>query len=638
MSRAVIGFVCMVFWVAPGLFVRAQDGVNLPAELYVLLNTGRIERYGPGASGVEMVTPEEQFVVDFQVAPDGNWLAYRTDDGLYLTDMYDLDQRRQIEGETASVPGIRGRGETIAWSRSGDAIAYTTLTGGRVYFRNTRVFASLETPDLLNLVWSPDGTYLAAEATGDIWWIFRRDSNTMVLTSAIPSSRGIAWLDRDRLVFAPAEGGLIIMDLSIGNVQTPIFDAFQQYYLPYGMPDGTIRVFASLPDSETVSLLAVTPAGTGYSAREIGGGVRLLDNLHWAPGGNWLVAYEGGVLALVNAQTGEGFTLPVAPSSAYGWGPLYANRVQGVTMSRDAYFIAPDNRGVAQVWRLPSDGSSPLILTGAEFDVTEYAVSPDGRQIAYVSNSSLWITALDTETDALELTMLNVSEAVHPVFDTTGSQVYYYNTDDDGSGIWQVALTGDAPTLFVPDTDDITYSHPQPASSVSAMLLRTQSGDETGLAVVDTNTGEVRPVGPYESGIWLDGSRILVQGILASGEAGLPGLHLIDINTLETETPFTVFVSSTGISVLDVDDHTGQTIRILVRQGEPGSVQILELPENGDVPQLLGTVGYITMPRLSPDGAGVIGLTHPGGAVIIYDLIAAERFILDKNQVQQPGW
>ena len=30
----------------------AQDALNLPAELYVLLNTGIVQRYGPGAEGI----------------------------------------------------------------------------------------------------------------------------------------------------------------------------------------------------------------------------------------------------------------------------------------------------------------------------------------------------------------------------------------------------------------------------------------------------------------------------------------------------------------------------------------------------------------------------------------------------------
>ena len=59
----------------------AQDGLNLPSALYVLTAEGRVDRYGLGAEGVRMITPEDEFVIDFGVAPDGNWLAYRTEIG-----------------------------------------------------------------------------------------------------------------------------------------------------------------------------------------------------------------------------------------------------------------------------------------------------------------------------------------------------------------------------------------------------------------------------------------------------------------------------------------------------------------------------------------------------------------------------
>src|SRR5690349_11146967 len=85
-----------------------EDGLNLPAELYTLVNDGQVERYGLGASGVSAVTPEATIVIDFGVAPDGIWLAYRTENNLMLHNML-TGEANEIEGATAGIPPFRGR-------------------------------------------------------------------------------------------------------------------------------------------------------------------------------------------------------------------------------------------------------------------------------------------------------------------------------------------------------------------------------------------------------------------------------------------------------------------------------------------------------------------------------------------------
>jgi hypothetical protein len=199
----------------------AQDGLNLPTELYVLLNSGVVERYGLGAEGVQTVTPEGEFVLDVGAAPDGNWLAYRTEEGLSLVNLF-TGETVQLEGATASYPPVRGRGDTLAWSPDGDALAYTTPYGARVYFDTPAgpVFTDVSASQLLHLNWSLDSSHLAAESENNIWWIFRRDGTQLTLVSAIPSSYGTAWIAGAQLVFAPEAGGLLMMDMAKANAQT----------------------------------------------------------------------------------------------------------------------------------------------------------------------------------------------------------------------------------------------------------------------------------------------------------------------------------------------------------------------------------------------------------------------------------
>ncbi|MGB1287358.1 MAG: hypothetical protein ACPG7F_12545 [Aggregatilineales bacterium] len=602
---------------------QTQDALNLPTELYVLLNDGGIERYGVGAGGVQRINAADEFVVDFRVAPDDNWLAYRTPDGLFLRNMYEGDTTIQIEGATASVPGIRGQGETIAWSRDSKRLAYTTLTGGRIYHRDEGVFVNVDTPNLLHLLWSPEGNYLAAEATDNIWWIFRREGTEMILTSAIPAANGATWITDSQMIFAPIEGGLVQMDMSVGNLQTPVFDAFQRYYLPFVRDDGIIEVFISFDDGASGRLLELVPAGETYITREIGTGDVIFGGLHFAPGGQWLVAYEGGILALINGITGEGFTLPIASSSAYSWGAISASPVEGFTLAQDGFFMADDSDGIQQVWRLPRDGSLPESLSPAVNDITEFALSPDKRNMVYVSDNSLWRFSPGQDDAPVTLLTLSQDSDVQPVFDATGNTVFYRNQVADEAGIWRVPYDGGESELFVADTEDITHIQPQPATSVNALLVRAESADGTGMLLVNTDTGEQERIGNYRGGVWLRGTQILLKGQLAGTEFVLENLQIVDVNRLDA-APVTIFTQVDSTNILDAGAVSGQAVRLILQSQMPGTIEIIDIRQDSDVITSVAQSGYIVAPQLSPDGSFIAGYGQPGGQLLIYDVLSGE--------------
>ncbi|MFW5690883.1 MAG: hypothetical protein ACOCXZ_00165, partial [Chloroflexota bacterium] len=169
------------------------DGLNLPTELYILLNAGTVERYGLGAAGVTTITPDDVFVLDFAVAPDGNWLAYRTDSGLYVSNMTSDDAPVQLEATSANFPPLRQGGQTLTWSPDAGALAYTTEYGVRVAVdiaSGQPRFIDIAVSPLIHLSWSPGGAFLAAEAENDVWWLYRREAAAMPLTGALPSARG----------------------------------------------------------------------------------------------------------------------------------------------------------------------------------------------------------------------------------------------------------------------------------------------------------------------------------------------------------------------------------------------------------------------------------------------------------------
>ncbi len=323
---------------APAL--AQSDALNLPTDLYVLQNDGVVQRYGVGSGGVVDVTPADAFVVDFGISPDGARIAYRTQAGLFVANLSDTTAASPVD-VAAGVPPLRGRGETIVWSSIGDTIAYTTQAGARIYF-TSGALVDLPQPGLQGLGWSPDGTFLLAEAQDDIWWVYRRAGTALVLTAALPSSVGTAWASPAELAFAPQDGGLLIMNLNNRNAQTSLLDAGSVVQLPALAPDGRLLFFRRLK-SDTA-----TPAGYGKLAAITQGtataqdvGTTFIDlggGLRWTPGAKLMLAFQGGVLALFDPSTGQGFPLPISGAVAYAWGPYPPPNQPEATATDEAIF------------------------------------------------------------------------------------------------------------------------------------------------------------------------------------------------------------------------------------------------------------------------------------------------------------
>ncbi|MCS7070042.1 MAG: hypothetical protein NZM00_00935, partial [Anaerolinea sp.] len=493
--------------------VHQQAGFRLPADLYVLTSGGQIERYTLGGSGAQPITPADVFVIDFGIDATGERLAYRTEQGLFLM-LLNLPavEPLPIEGPTAGVPPYRGRGDTITWSPPGDAIAYTTLNGARVYFEaNGGAFVDLTEAIFLSLTWSPGGTYLAAEGENNVWWIYRRTVGPdgapgMELTSIIPSSAGTTFVSDPELIFAPEEGGLRLMNLAAANAQTLILDESVQYRYPTLTARDELAFFArplADPSVEPGFGILQTLARGAAQVTTIGVRPIPLSGLRWASGGQWLIAFQGGVLALVDPRTGEGMPFSVRSAAAYAWGPLRIDApgvttllataaptpftdiaaqptliagalptveveappavagealdlplaqptptflpIVGRALPADGFFLNPGSDGMTiQVWRLNARDSSAFAFTGASADVSEFAVAPTGRAVAYVSAGALWLQRLEVRTPA-RIAVLHGFAPITPVFSPDGSLVAYVDETTETGGIWVSALDGSAP-------------------------------------------------------------------------------------------------------------------------------------------------------------------------------------------------
>ena len=632
--------------------VTAQDGLNLPTELYVLLNEGAVERYGLGTAGIQRVTPEDQFVLDFRVAPDGNWIAYRTQDGLYMQNMFISDTRRPIDADNAGVPPIRGRGATIAWAQDGSAIAYTTESGVRVHLFDSGQFFDIAATDIQHLRWSPQGNYLALQNNADSWWVYRRSSSAMTLALPLADARDLIWFDAETVLFAPLAGGLETIDLANGNQRTPRASATDDYYAPYRMADGSVRVFVG-DDPAAATLHEAIITNTDTTVTEIG--TRAIDTrtVRWAPRGNLMIAFRGGALALLDPFNGGGFTLPITTTAAYSWGPQYPPVAAGLQLPTDGYFIATDNTGVEQVWRLPADGTTPTPITQSETPISEYAFAPDSNRLAIVTRQTLAVLTLDSDDAPRELTRITGDNRLHPAWSPDGQYIYYTNR----TRIDRVTVaTGATETFVQPVADSLQYVRARPARGISAVAVTLQyAAGDRGFAIYNAETADrlieylIAPAVLSDSAtlpantyfnygdpLWLSTTDLLFAGTLLSVEGidprpqlpaePLPALHRVDVNQLEN-APSVLFPLFFG--TITAYTPANDQARLLVKRRDVAQHLLFDVPLVGGAPQAVGNAGYMVNPVPSPDGQVIVGQTAPDGALLIYNQITGDRALLD---------
>lgn len=678
--RFLITLLCLLF----ASIAATGQGINLPSELFVLTNEGRIERYGVNAVGAVPVTPEDIYVIDFGLDALGERLAYRTETGITILGLSG-GSGVPLEGAEASVPPYRGLGDTIAWSPTGDALAYTTLDGVRAFIETSSGprFIDLTDGMYLSLSWSPGGTFLAAEAEGNIWWIYRRTEDTMTLASAIPSSIGTAWVSNAEIVFAPSDGGLRLMNLEAANAQTALLDDSVEYRLPSLTADDKLVFFARAKTSTSIQPgygILMRLARGASQVETLGQRAVSLSGLQWAPDGSVIIAFQGGVLALFNPITGEGVPLPINNAVAFDWVPLLAPPipftppaptptpavlggaievtveaadvteepipaaalvvpVTGLALSAESYFIARDQRGIAQVWQMPANGSDAFRFTGATTDVGEFAISPNGRNIAYVTDGELWLQRLEVPQPQW-LATLNTFAPILPTFSPDSTRLAYTEerTDASAGGIWTVALDGSEPARALAN-DRRTFRRPQWSPDGTRLLLDVYAEQRVTAGVLNLETGaitETVPDAPDDvrplTSRWLRDGHILTYIDAGFNSSLDPGLYIFD-SVAPATTPVQWLPLPENILVRDVVEIERDSYRALLTTGGTAPLRVLDL--SGIRQEEVMTARSVVGPRLSPDGRFIAGYDSVAdidgvsqGSLLFIDLQLGGQFYL----------
>lgn len=664
-----------LFWLLclPWL-AHAQTPSFLPADLYALTNAGVVERYAISAVGATQITPSDAFVLDFGVDVLGERLAYRTQEGLFVVILASdgsVSGPVQIEGPSAGVPAYRAQGDSVTWSPTGDALAYTTLTGARVYMDagDGAVFQDLaDGGAYVSLSWSPGGTYLAAETDQQVWWLYRRDGTTLSLTSVIPSSIGTTWVSNAELVFAPAEGGLLLMNLDAANAQSVILETNVFYRLP-GLTADDRLVFFARPQNdagiaEGFGILQRLARGA-RQVETVGQQPIALNGLRWAPGAQWMIAFQGGVLGLYDPATGAGVPFSINNAVAYAWGPLTLEAppllilptatpvppegepelitiptqeiglpegetevevpvqeaptplpAAGFVLDAAGWFLNPDPGGTIQVWRLPENGQPAFRFTGSATDVSEFAPSPNGQAVTYIAGGQLWLQRFEVRQPSL-LAFLNGFAPSMPAFSPDGTRIAYVDETAQNGGIWLSTL-GAEPTRILANISDRgeenrTYRRPQWSPDGTRLLLDAYLNSGVVSAVLDVASGTLtegaftsvddpRPI----TASWLSVSEIFAF-VDANASTDLEtGFYRFDAADLtEVEGGFAPLPASALVrSVVPIDS---QRFRALLADANypEALIRVVDVTGTGLADVLV--IPPLVAPRLSPTARLVSG-------------------------------
>ncbi len=612
--RRLFWLMLVLLWLVSARTSAQQDALNLPSELLVLRNDGGLERYGLGAAGVAQIPLPDADVVDFGLAPDGVTLAYRTQNALKLHNLLS-GFTREVEGVSASFPPYRGRGQTVVWSPDGLTLAYTTDYGLRFYFPELNQFTDVTTTPAVHLVWSDDSTYLAVESENNIWWVYRRDNNAMVLHAAIPDSLGAAWVDANVLMFAPSTGGLYLMDVANANAQAQIGRIDTQYKLPVLRPDRSVALLtrrltdSSVPATGGALTVAVFDAQTGWTVEPLSQTAFDAEGMRWSPEGALLVKLSGGVLALVDAASGQGFNLPTSGIVAYSWAVQRRASVESLPLSADAFFLTRDYTGFQQVWQLPASGQPPQPVTAAESDLSAFDVASDGRTVLYVTGGNLYFLPADSDMPR----MLVESGAVGAVdLKADGSAAVY---EADGK-IYRISTAADSvPQELLSGYDSPRYF----GRDEMRLLVRLPDGD---LGLYDFTTRDVFRLGAYRDALALADGTLIAVGKPAADD--IEGVYVVDISG--AAPPLLLYgVAGERIATQVVTVASG-TVRVLVSGAGfvPMKAEVVDIAVNRG-PIGLNSVGFMAQARLSGDGRFITGMANAFGVLAVRDLTSGRE-------------
>ncbi len=631
----------------------------LAADMYYLRD-GRVWRQ-PAAGDettAEGVTPSSVSIADFAIAPGNDWLATVDTAGQISISSADGSRSVFISDQGLRPDALRFGQQSVAWSPDGRRLAYITQDGFQAYYPGAGIDGTpiIFRPDeaaITDLRWEKNGAWLYVQRADGTAALYQGEPILSLFAELGPVQDAL-WLRDGRLAFAPEQGGLALLQ--------PTDLEARRFIVPQGRfisrvqqrRDGTLVFFVHEDNIDTQGFLhTANPADLSFSPQSAVG-VLTSDKI-WNPAGMRMVSYQQQTITLLDPETGSQARFEARSFlTELRWGSLLPETVRGIALPTDLYFLSPQS-DVVQVWRLPADGEPPEALTNAEEDITDFAISQDGTQIAYTSGRTIYRVVLNISPDTAIIEFESDTERLdgQPAFDPSGRQLAY--TDD---GLWIVDLTEAEPTPrriigsrqpegFGQERLVEVYSRPRWSPEGNLLLADVAFFEGSSLAVVPiTNRLNAVPIQLDlfgHRGQWLEDNRILAtsRGALYDN----PGIRVIESMAETDDDAPPVFEPNTASIAAEPAEQAQLTDdgRILfLRSGDqfiegPNSVVVLSTDETGAGTLTESEAIVLESPRLSPDGQTLAGLVDTErrdgdivtGRILINDVRSGASVIID---------
>ncbi len=380
--RPLLCSLIMIALLAAPLAVRAQGPVYpLPAPLYILTSEQRLIVIDPATGEQTLVSPVDQPVADFAIAPDGAWYVYRTSANGPLVIVSDrFSGSGYVLDFEAGLPPEDAAGPTIAWAEDAESIAYLVPGGARIALLSggemgSAVIETVAGGPWQDLAWLGPDAWVVKDAGGAVQLIGREAGGWVVVTETalvfpFPDAGATLTPDGVRLVsgeIVPSTAGTLAFEW--GPVPPPTLAGTplpDHLYFLAADEAGIDQLWQLPADGSAAQALTASEAGiTAYAI---------------APQQDRAVIAAGGTLSVVSFDEGSPVELAQVQTD---------NGRVSAAWSADGVQIAfSDARGL---WAVPADGSAaPTLLIQNNFNEQAIAAihvyfdprwSPDGTRL-----------------------------------------------------------------------------------------------------------------------------------------------------------------------------------------------------------------------------------------------------------------
>lgn len=321
-----------------------------------------------------------------------------------------------------------------------------------------------------------------------------------------------------------------------------------------------------------------------------------------------------------------------------------------------AVYLGPADAADRTLWLADPTTGDPVQITNADHGIEDYAVSPDGRRIAYAQNNpdgsaDLWIVDVWTHA-ARPITACVRARCFNPAWKPDGTQLIYQRQDRNpgASRAWIVDLeTLETQLLF----SDVTILGEDPLWSPDGSRIAVYDAAAPGIRVHDLAAGVDDVILDSElgvSGAFSPDGRRLVYPILERGAIGLEfytHLEMVDFDAQtvtrlsgQPETPV-----EDGVAAWSPDgSRMVITRRYLDERFTNGKQLYLMDVESGDVTPLVVDAAYThAAPAWDTAGQRIVfqrfSLIEPGALPEIWtlDLSTGEPVLAAENAFL-PAW